>query len=132
MIKEFKEFIARGNVLDMAVGIVIGAAFKAIVDSFVADILTPLLSALTSGVNFKDWVVKAGPMQFAVGNFINTIVSFLMIAFCMFLVVKAANKMRRKKEEAPAAPTTKVCPFCKTEIPIDATRCPHCTSELDK
>ena len=131
MLKEFKEFIARGNVLDMAVGIILGASFKAIVDSFVQDIITPVLSTLTAGVQFKDWVLTVGNVQFAVGAFINTIVSFLIIAFVMFLIVKAFNRMRRK-QEPPKAPTTKVCPYCFSEIPLAATRCPHCTSELSE
>ncbi len=132
MIKEFKEFISRGNVLDMAVGVIIGAAFKAIVDSLVADIITPILNVFLQGVNFSEWVVKAGPIQFAVGNFINNIISFLVIAFVLFLIVKAINKAQalNKKEEAPA-PTTKTCPYCKSVIPLEATRCPHCTSELN-
>ena len=131
MLKEFKEFFARGNVLDMAVGIILGASFKAIVDSFVQDIITPVLSTLTAGVQFKDWVLTVGNVQFAVGAFINTIVSFLIIAFVMFLIVKAFNRMRRK-QEPPKAPTTKVCPYCFSEIPLAATRCPHCTSELSE
>ena len=127
MLKEFKEFIARGNVLDMAIGVVIGGAFKAIIDSLVADILTPILSIFTAGVNFKEWTVQAGDASFAVGNFINAIISFLLIAFVMFLIVKAANRMRKQQA---ADPTTKQCPHCLTDIPIGATRCPHCTSEL--
>lgn len=129
MIKEFKEFIEKGSVLDMAVGVVLGAAFKAIVDSLVADILTPLLSFLTAGVDFRSWVVSVGPINFAVGNFINNIISFLLIAFCMFLLVKAANRAKRN-QPAPVEPTTKTCPYCHTEIPLAATRCPHCTSKL--
>ncbi|MDY3052783.1 MAG: large conductance mechanosensitive channel protein MscL [Ndongobacter sp.] len=131
MLKEFKDFIARGNVLDMAIGVIIAGAFKAIIDSLVADLLTPLLSGVTGGVNFKDWVVTAGSMQFGVGTFINTIISFLIIAFVMFLIVKAFNRARAKKTPAEkAAPTTKTCPYCKSEINIEATRCPNCTSEL--
>lgn len=129
MIKEFKDFIARGNVLDMAIGVVVGAAFKAIIDSLVADIITPVLNVFLQGVNFSEWTVGLGPINFAIGNFINAVVSFLIIAWLMFMIVKAANIA--KKEEAPSAPTTKVCPYCKSEIDIDATRCPHCTSELE-
>ncbi|MDD7593724.1 MAG: large conductance mechanosensitive channel protein MscL [Peptoniphilaceae bacterium] len=125
MIKEFKEFISQGSVLDTAVGIIIGAAFKAIIDSFIADLITPLLNVFLGNINFKDWVVTVGPINFAVGNFINNVLSFLVIGFVMFLLVKAANKMRKQK-----AATTKTCPHCQTEIPIGATRCPHCTSEL--
>lgn len=129
MIKEFKEFIQRGNVLDMAVGVIIGAAFKAIVDSLVEDIITPLLGAFTAGVDFKDWVVSIGNVNFAVGNFINNIISFLIIAFIMFLIVKAFNSF--KKKEVEVAPSTKTCPHCMEEVNIEATRCPHCTSELN-
>lgn len=128
MIKEFKEFIARGNVLDMAVGVILGAAFKAIIDSLVADILTPLLEVFLKDVNFQDWVVQAGPIKFMMGNFINTIISFLIIAYIMFLIVRSANRLSKDEEEA--APSTKVCPYCKTDIPIEASRCPHCTSKL--
>lgn len=127
MLKEFKEFIAKGNVLDMAIGLVIGSAFTAVITSLVENIITPLLSVFTSGVDFKDWVVSIGSVNFQVGLFINSITSFLIIAFVMFVVVKAANRMRKTEE---AEVTTKECPFCKTEIPLDATRCPHCTSEL--
>lgn len=129
MIKEFKEFIARGNVLEMAVGIIIGAAFKAIVDSLVADIITPILNIFLNGVNFKEWVLKVGPITFGVGNFINNVFSFLVIAFVLFLIIKAFNKARKPK---PVAATTKICPHCKSEIALEATRCPCCTSELDK
>ena len=129
MFKEFKDFIARGNVLDMAVGVVMGAAFKAIIDSLVEDIITPLLNVFLGGIDFKDWVVHAGPIHFMMGDFINAILSFFIIAYVMFLLVRAANHFH--KEEA-GAPTTKICPFCKSEIPIEATRCPHCTSELSE
>lgn len=129
MLKEFKEFIARGNVLDLAVGMVIGAAFTAVVKSLVEDILTPILSVLTQGIDFKAWALDLGPVHFAIGNFINAIITFLIVSFAIFMVVKSANRFK-KKEEA-AAPSTKVCPHCCTEIPLAATRCPHCTSELD-
>lgn len=129
MIKEFKDFIRKGNVLDMAIGVVIGAAFKAIVDSLVEDLLTPLLSAFTAGVDFKDWVVTVGNINFAIGNFINNIISFLIIAFCMFLIVKTFNRFKKKEEVAE--PTTKTCPHCMEKVNIEATRCPHCTSELN-
>lgn len=134
MIKEFKEFISKGSALEMAVGIIIGAAFKAIIDSLVADIITPLLNVFLNGVNFKEWVVKVGPVQFGVGNFINTIFSFLVISFILFLIIKAFNRARnlKAKEETPQAPSTKLCPYCQTEIPVGASRCPHCTSQLDK
>lgn len=129
MIKEFRDFIQKGNVLDMAIGVVIGAAFKAIVDSLVEDLLTPLLSAFTAGVDFKDWVVSVGNINFALGNFINNIISFLIIAFVMFLIVKAFNKFKKKEEVA--APNTKTCPHCMESVNIEATKCPHCTSVLN-
>ncbi|MDO4605546.1 MAG: large conductance mechanosensitive channel protein MscL [Helcococcus sp.] len=129
MIKEFRDFIQKGNVLDMAIGVIIGAAFKAIVDSLVEDLLTPLLSAFTAGVDFKDWVVSVGNINFALGNFINNIISFLIIAFVMFLIVKAFNKFKKKEEVA--APNTKTCPHCMESVNIEATKCPHCTSVLN-
>lgn len=130
MLKEFKNFIAKGNMLDMAVGIVTGAAFTALVNSLVADLITPILSFFTQGINFQDLTLSVGPITFAIGNFINALLSFLVIAFVLFTIVKAANKM---KNEAPAeAPApTKICPHCLSEIPEGATRCPHCTSELN-
>jgi large conductance mechanosensitive channel len=134
-LEEFKAFAMRGNVLDMAVGVVVGAAFKAIVDSLVADIISPLIGIIFSA-DFSDVVLTINNSPIAIGNFINAIINFLIVAFTMFVVIKAANtasSLRKKKEdEAPAAPTTKICPFCQSEISIKATRCPHCTSELDK
>lgn len=128
--KEFKEFISRGNVLDMAVGVIIGGAFTAIVNSLVADLITPLLGLLTGGLDFTTLSFGIGEAQFMYGSFIAAIINFLLIALVLFVIIKSINSMHKKKEEAPAAPTTKVCPFCKSEIAIDATRCPHCTSEL--
>ena len=156
MFKEFKEFIMRGNMLDMAVAVIIGGAFGAIITSLVNNILMPLIGlALGGNADFSnafivlkdapavDGVVPAVPETLAeaqeagftclgYGAFISTIITFLIIALCLFLVVKAFNKAKdlRKKEEEEAAPTTKKCPFCKSEIDIEATRCPHCTSEL--
>jgi large conductance mechanosensitive channel len=132
-LEEFKAFAMRGNVLDMAVGVVVGAAFKAIVDSLVNDIISPLIGIIFSA-DFSDVVLTVNNSPIAIGNFINAIINFLIVAFSMFVVIKAANTASslRKKEEAPAAPTTKICPFCQSEISIKATRCPHCTSELDK
>jgi large conductance mechanosensitive channel len=133
-LEEFKAFAMRGNVLDMAVGVVVGAAFKAIVDSLVADIISPLIGIIFSA-DFSDVVLTINNSPIAIGNFINAIINFLIVAFTMFVVIKAANtasSLRKKEEEAPAAPTTKICPFCQSEISIKATRCPHCTSELDK
>jgi large conductance mechanosensitive channel len=150
MLKEFKEFISRGNVLDLAVGVIIGAAFGAVVKSLVADILMPPIGLLLGGVDFTNIFVvlkrgapgdayatlaqaqEAGAVTMNFGLLINAIVIFVITAFAIFLVVKGANKMKKKEEAAPPpAPTTKTCPFCATAIPIPATRCPHCTSELD-
>ena len=135
ILKEFKEFISRGNVMDMAVGVIIGGAFTAIVNSLVSDLLNPLLGLITGGVDFTSLAVVIGkgenPAVFAYGSFISAVINFLLVAFVLFMIIKSINKLHvKKKEEAPAAPTTKVCPFCKSEIAIDATRCPHCTSEL--
>lgn len=142
---EFKKFITRGNVLDMAVGVIVGGAFTAIVTSLNKDLITPLLG-LIGGTDFSDLKITmvegvkdaAGewtkaPVELMYGNFITAVLNFLITAFAIFCLVKAINKImdgRKKKEEKPAAPTEKDCPFCKTKIHIDATRCPHCTSEL--
>lgn len=135
IIKEFKEFISRGNVIDMAVGVIIGGAFTAIVNSLVNNILNPLIGIITGGVDFSSLSVTIGegenPAVFAYGSFITAVINFLLVALVLFLIIKAMNKFHFKKtEEVPAAPTTKICPFCKSEIAIDASRCPHCTSEL--
>ena len=129
--KEFKEFISRGNVMDMAVGIIIGGAFTAIVTSLVEDIITPIIGMI-GGFDFSGLVITVNNSPIAVGNFINAIINFLLIAIVLFSIIKAVNKAASiaKKPEEEAAPTTKVCPFCKSEIPIEATRCPHCTSQL--
>lgn len=142
MLKEFKEFISRGNVLDMAVGVIIGGAFGTIIKSLVDDILMPLIGVALGGVDFQELFISLDGKTYAslaqateeggailrYGVFINAIVMFLLISLCLFFIVRAFNQMRR---EEPAAPTTKVCPHCKSEIAIDATRCPHCTSELE-
>ncbi len=142
MLKEFKAFIMKGNVVDLAVAVIIGAAFGAIITSLVNDIIMPLIGQLLGKVNFTDLFISlsgtpyksladakaAGAATVNYGVFINTIISFLIIAFVIFLVVKALNSMR--KAPAPAAPNTKDCPYCHTEIPLQATRCPHCTSQL--
>ena len=128
MLKEFKEFFMRGNVLDMAVGVIIGGAFGKIVGSLVNDILMPLVGLLMGGVNFSELSVTVGSATIMWGLFLQTVVDFLIIAFVIFLIVKAANNM--KKAPAPADPTTKECPHCITTISIKATRCPNCTSEL--
>ncbi|MBQ9413866.1 MAG: large conductance mechanosensitive channel protein MscL [Clostridia bacterium] len=143
---EFKEFIMRGNVMDMAVGVIIGAAFKAIIDSVVGDILMPVLSLITGGIDFQNWFValdggsyatleaaqEAGAATLAYGNLISVVINFLIMAFVIFLIVKAFNKAAslRKKKEVEEEPTTKTCPFCCSEIDIKATKCPHCTSDL--
>lgn len=132
-IKEFKEFISRGNVIDMAIGIIIGGAFKSIVDSLVADIISPIIG-LVGGANFDSLSVSLfGRTELFYGKFLTAVISFLIMAFVIFCIVKlmnAASSKFTKKEEAPKAPTTKVCPYCCSEIPIEATKCPHCTSDL--
>lgn len=132
--KEFKEFIAKGNVMDMAVGIIIGGAFTAIVNSLVSDILMPVLSLLTGGFDFTSLCIVLGEGEeaatFNYGAFIAAIINFLLIALVIFLLIKSINKLSRKKPEEPAPAATKECPFCKEQIAKDATRCPHCTSEL--
>ena len=128
MLKEFKEFVMRGNVLDMAIGVIIGGAFGKIVGSLVTDILMPLVGTLMGGVDFKNLSSTVGGATIMWGLFLQSVVDFLIIAFVIFIIVKAANSM--KKAPAPADPTTKDCPHCFTSIPINATRCPHCTSEL--
>ena len=150
MLKEFKEFAIKGNVMDMAIGIIIGAAFGTIVKSLVADVIMPPIGLLLGGVDFtnlflvlKEGAVaapyetlaaaqEAGAVTMNLGLFINTVISFIIVAFAVFMVVKALNKA--KKEEpapAPAEPTTKSCPFCLSEIPIKATKCAHCASNLE-
>lgn len=144
MLKEFKEFAMRGNVFDMAIGIVIGVAFGAIVASFVDDILMPPIGMLLGGVDFTNLFISldgqnyaslaaaqaAGAATINYGLFISTVIDFLIVAFVIFLLVRQINRMRAEPEEVPAEPTTKDCPYCATEIPIQATRCPHCTSEI--
>lgn len=134
---EFKKFITRGNVIDMAVGVIIGGAFTAIVTSLNKDILTPLLG-LIGGTDFSHLMLVLGEGEeapvLAYGNFITAVINFLITAFVIFVLIKFINGIsdRFKKKEEPAAPTTKTCPFCKSTIAIDATRCPHCTSTLDE
>lgn len=134
---EFKTFISRGSVMDMAVGIIIGGAFTAIVNSLVNDLVMPLLSLLTGGFDFTKLSVVLGSGEGAAtlnyGLFISAVINFLLIAFVIFCLIKSINKMKdklAKKEEE--SPTTKVCPFCKSEIDIAATRCPHCTSQIEE
>ncbi|MCB9144880.1 MAG: large conductance mechanosensitive channel protein MscL [Anaerolineales bacterium] len=128
MLKEFKEFVMRGNVLDLAVGVIIGGAFGKIVGSLVNDIIMPLIGLLMGGVNFSELSVTVGAAQIKWGMFVQTIIDFLVIAFVIFLIIKSANNM--KKAPAPADPATKECPHCMSTISIKATRCPNCTSEL--
>ncbi len=147
MLKEFKEFAMRGNVVDMAVGIIIGAAFGRIVSSVVNDVLMPPIGKLMGNINFADLFVnldsgkgpfdslaqakQAGAAVIAYGTFINTVIDFIIVAFCIFLMIKAMNALRKKQAPAPEpAPTTKECPYCLSAIPIKATRCGHCTSEV--
>ncbi len=138
-VEEFKKFIMRGNVMDMAVGVIVGGAFTSIVTSLNQDILTPLLG-IFGGTDFSHLTVTLGSGETApvlsYGNFITAVINFLITALVIFVIVKGINAFGdrfKKKEEAaePAAPTTKACPYCKSEIAIDATRCPHCTSSLE-
>lgn len=153
-INEFKKFAMRGNVIDMAVGIIIGAAFGKIVDSLVKDIIMPPIGMLMGKVDFTNLFVvlhdgavagpyisleaaqNAGAVTMNIGMFLNALISFIIVAFAVFILIKAINTLQEKmlasekKEEAAAAPTTKKCPFCCTEIPLDACRCPNCTSEI--
>ncbi|MDR1013984.1 MAG: large conductance mechanosensitive channel protein MscL [Coriobacteriales bacterium] len=133
-VEEFKEFISRGNVMDLAVAVIVGGAFSAIVNSLVGDLITPLLSLFTGGIDFGHLVVRlgegAGAAEFHYGNFIQALINFLVISFIVFLFIKGIGKvLRRKKDEAPP---TKACPFCAQDIPAAAVRCPSCTTILDE
>jgi large conductance mechanosensitive channel len=148
MLKEFKEFALKGNVVDMAVGIVIGAAFGSIVNSFVSDIITPPIGLLLGNVDFSSLFIilkegktagpyaspaaakAAGAVTLNIGLFINTVMSFLIIAFSIFLVIRSINRLKRKEEVPPPPPATKECPYCFSVIPVKAVKCAHCTSEL--
>lgn len=148
-ISEFKTFIMRGNVIDLAVGVIIGGAFQKIVNSLANDIIMPVISLLTGGIDFSNWFLVLGEGEFATaaaakeagvatlnyGTFLSTALDFLIMAFVIFLIIKGINgvseKLKKEKVEEPAAPTTKVCPYCKSEIDIAATKCPHCTSEVE-
>jgi large conductance mechanosensitive channel len=148
MLKEFKEFAMRGNAIDMAVGIIIGAAFGTIVNSLVQDVIMPPIGLLLGNIDFSNFfaVLKegkvagpyasvaaakaAGSVTLNYGVFINTVISFLIVAFAVFLLVRTINKMKRQEEALPPVPTTKDCTFCFSKIPIQATRCPNCTSAL--
>ena len=131
---EFKEFIMRGNVMDLAVAVIIGGAFQAIVSSLCDDLISPLLG-LFGGMNFDDLKAEVLGVTFTYGKFITAVINFIIMALIIFLLVKLVNKamtLGKKKEEEEEEATTKECPFCKSEIAIDATRCPHCTSKLDE
>lgn len=134
-LEEFKAFALKGNVMDMAIGVIIGGAFTAIVTAFTDDFITPIIS-IFGGTEFGGKIPLPGPEGNAIlwGDFISAVVNFIIVALILFSMLKAINKLMnlRKKEEEEAAPTTKVCPFCKSEINKDATRCPHCTSELSE
>ena len=151
MWKEFKEFAVKGNVVDMAVGIIIGAAFGTIVKSLVADIIMPPIGLLLGNVDFSELFIilkggakalppyntltdaqAAGAVTINYGVFINNVISFLIVAFSIFIVIKGINNLKRKEQEIPpAAPTTKDCPYCFSKIPLTATRCPMCTSQIE-
>ena len=144
MLQEFKEFTMRGNVLDMAIGIIIGAAFGKIITSFVNDILMPPIGLLLGRVDFSNLFVNlsgqpygsleeaqaAGAATINYGLFLNTVLDFIIVAFVIFLLIRQVNRLKRESEALPAEPTTKECPYCLSTIPIKATRCPHCTSEI--
>lgn len=133
-LSEFKEFALRGNVLDLAVGVIIGGAFQGVVNSLVQDIISPIIG-LFANQDFSNLVITIGGVQVKYGSFITALINFIIMAFVIFLIVKGMNKLASlgKHEEVAATeePTTKVCPYCCSEIPISATRCPNCTSELN-
>ncbi len=148
MVKEFKDFAMRGNVVDMAVGIIIGGAFGTIVKSLVSDVIMPPIGMLLGNVDFSELFMvlkegaaagpyltladaqKAGAVTINYGLFFNAVVSFLIVAFAVFMLIRAINKMKREEETPPAEPTTRDCPFCFSTISLKASRCPHCTSEV--
>lgn len=131
MFQEFKKFIARGNVVDLAVGIIIGSAFTAIVTSLVNDILTPILGIIMGGINFSSLSVNVFEATIMYGAFIQAIINFVLIALSVFILVKGINRFH-KKQETPAESSTKKCPYCLTDIARKAIRCPNCTSELEE
>ena len=144
MLQEFKEFAVKGNAVDLAVGVIIGAAFGGIVKSLVDDVIMPPVGRLLGGVDFANLFVVIGPGTYPslkaakdagaatlnYGLFVNTVINFLIVAFVLFLVVKAMNRLKRERPAPAAVPSTKGCPYCFSTIPIKATRCPHCTSEV--
>ena len=127
MLKEFKEFATRGNVMDLAVGVIIGAAFRKIVTSFVDDIIMPVVGLFTGGIDFSERVLPLAGAELRWGAFVQNIIDFLIVAFVIFVIVRAMNRLKR---DEPTTPTTKECPHCFTTIPLKAARCPNCTSQL--
>ncbi len=148
MLKEFKEFISKGNVMDLAVGVIIGAAFQAIVSSLVSDIIMPLISIITGSIDFTDMAITVGGANLKYGNFITAIINFLIISFVIFIMVRYMNKLNERgkarlaklaskgnkdsAENTDEEPETKLCPYCLSEIPYKATKCAHCASDLEK
>lgn len=151
-IKEFKDFAMKGNVMDMAVGLVIGGAFQSIIKSLVEDIIMPFTALFTGSVDYTDWVIEVSTAQIRIGSFITALINFLILALSIFLALKVINginnrlekmnkevegklakklKKGKKKEEVVIEPETKICPYCLSEVKYKATRCPHCTSELE-
>lgn len=138
MMKEFREFAMRGNVIDMAVGIIIGGAFGKIVASLVTDVIMPPIGMLLGKVDFSKLAItlqakteEAEAVQINYGTFINVVINFIIVAFVIFIVIRQMNKLKKQEAPAPAEPTTKACSFCQSDIPIKATRCPNCTSQLE-
>lgn len=133
-LKEFKDFALRGNVMDLAVGVIVGAAFQGIVNSLVGDVISPLIGLVANqDLSYLVWTIAGVEIRY--GAFITAVINFLIMVFVIFLLVKGMNKLSefgKKKQDAPTKPTTKVCPYCKSEINIEAVRCPHCTSELSE
>lgn len=134
-LREFKEFAMRGNVMDLAVGVIIGAAFQAIIKSLTGDVISPLIGTFAK-TDFSNLILTINGSEIKYGAFVTAVINFIITAFVIFLLIKAINKLQSlrkpKEEEAAPAPTTKACPFCCSEIDIKATRCPHCTSELSE
>lgn len=145
IMKEFKEFAIKGNMIDLAVGVIIGGAFNSIVSSLVNDIIMPILSLFTGKLDFANWFValdgntyttlaeaqEAGAATLNYGNFISGVLNFLIMAFVVFVTVRSINKLKKEEAVPTKAPATKKCTFCKSDVPLEATRCPHCTSMLE-
>lgn len=150
ILSEFKKFIMRGNVIDMAVGVIIGGAFQKIITSLVDDVIMPVITLITGGIDFNNWFISldgeaypslaeakaAGAATLNYGTFLTVVINFLLMAAVIFLLVRGMNALAErtlhKKQEEPAAPTVKTCPYCLSEVPIKATRCAYCTSELEE